>query len=112
LINFFGIAGVLLATVISIISSDFIFKAKIVCKNIVDSSVSKYYGLLLINTAFCLVISTISYFAVNFDYKNIFYCIIGGILFTIINFIITTVFFYITKQLEFFKRIKGLIIRR
>lgn len=112
LINFWGIAGVLFATIISIVVSDFIFKAKIVCKKIVGSSVLKYYSLLIMNTVFCLCISLVSYFAVNYNYKNIFYCIISGIIFTIINFIITTIFFYITKQLDFIKRIKGLIIRR
>jgi len=106
LINKFGISGVVFATIVSIIISDILFKARVVFKKIICSSITKYYLQLLMNVIFLVIINFLFYLVIPKNYNSVVVCIIIGGMVGVINLIITTIFFNKTKQLNFLERFK------
>ena len=106
LITRFGISGVLLATIVSIIVSDFIFKVRIIYKKIICSSSFNYYKNLIINLIYVVLINTVFYLIVPKNYNNVIMCIAAAIVVALINFVFTILFFYQTNQLSFMHRFK------
>lgn len=108
-----GTPGVLLATVISYIVGEFAIYPKILNDNYFKDNKINYYQ----NSFKLLIISVISYgllFLVvrNIEVNNLFNWFLLGIGTFIINFIITTLYYKIIKQLSFVERIKRLIKER
>ena len=106
LITKFGISGVLLATIVSIVVADFIFKVRIIYKKIIRTSSFNYYKYLIINTLFTIVMNTIFYSIIPKDYGNVIICIAVAIVVASINLIFTIIYFSKTKQLSFMYRFK------
>ena len=106
LITKFGISGVLLATIVSIVVADFIFKVRIIYKKIIRTSSFNYYKYLIINTLFTIVMNTIFYSIIPKDYGNVIICIAVAIVVAFINLIFTIIYFSKTKQLSFMYRFK------
>ena len=106
LITKFGISGVLLATIVSIVVADFIFKVRIIYKKIIRTSSFNYYKYLIINTLFTIVMNTIFYSIIPKDYDNVIICIAVAIVVAFINLIFTIIYFSKTKQLSFMYRFK------
>ena len=106
LITKFGISGVLLATIVSIVVADFIFKVRIIYKKIIRTSSFNYYKYLIINMLFTIVMNTIFYSIIPKDYGNVIICIAVAIVVAFINLIFTIIYFSKTKQLSFMYRFK------
>lgn len=106
LVRFMGITGVLLATVISMFVADWCTKPFVIFKKIIEGNVWKYYAKYIINTAFIVVISAISYLLLPQNYNNLFMCILYGAIFTAINTVVVVAFYIVTKQYKFLYRFK------
>lgn len=109
LIKKYNIAGVLFATIISILVADFIFKARVVYKKIINEKIGMYYFKLFGNIIFTIIVNLILYFIMPKNYNSVISSILNGLLVTFINLGLVTTFFYITKQLNFLKRFKYMI---
>ena len=109
LIKKFGIAGVLFATIISILVADFIFKVKVVYEKIINEKMGMYYFKLVSNMIFTISINLIFYLIMPKTYSSVISCILCGLLIAFINLGFVTAFFYFTKQLNFLKRFKFMI---
>lgn len=104
LVNFMGISGVLLATVISMFVADWCTKPFVIFKKILNGNVWRYYAKYIINTIFIVVIAGITYLIVPNGYGNLFTCILLGAITAAINFVIMTVYYFVTKQFTFMYR--------
>lgn len=106
LVNQFGIPGVLIATVISLLIADFLTKPFVIFNKILKSKPYKYYLICISNFIFCAL--EIFWINITFktQYSNILECLIYGGIIAFINLIISVIYFYITKQLTFMKRFK------
>lgn len=108
-----GIEGVLLATIISYIVGVFAIYPKILNDNYFNDCKIKYYS-----TSFKLsIISVISYICLfmvvrNIAINNLFEWFLLGFGTFIVNFIITTFYYKIIKQFQFYDRFKNLIKER
>ena len=108
-----GIEGVILATVISFIVGEFALYPRILNNNYFKKDKIKYYR----HSAKLLLIGILSYGLLYFVTRNVVvtnlfeWFILGVACFTI-NFIIVTIYFYITKETLFFERFKRLIKER
>ena len=99
-----GIAGVLLATVISLYTTDWLTKPFVIYKQIFMKNPCEYYIKYMINTLFIIIVTTSLYILIPKSYSNIFSCLLVGVVITIINSLITIVYYYLTKQLTFISR--------
>lgn len=113
LVNFLGIAGVLIATAISVFIAEYILKTIVVHKNIFEVSASKYF---IKNIKFFIlyIIDLIgSYYIINlFTINNIIVWFLVFVIFTIINATIIFGIFYLFKEVEFVKRFKMIFARK
>ena len=113
LVNFLGIAGVLIATAISVFIAEYILKTIVVHKNIFEVSASKYF---IKNIKFFIlyIIDLIgSYYIINlFTINNIIVWFLVFVIFTIINTTIIFGIFYLFKEVEFVKRFKMIFARK
>ncbi len=83
----FEIEGVLIATIVSIIISDFILKNKIILKNICNKNMSYYYKISFKYLIIMIVNFTIGLFIFkNIVFDNILIWLIGGIITFAVNF--------------------------
>lgn len=106
LVNQFGIPGVLIATVISLLIADFMTKPFVIFNKILNHKPYKYYIVCIANFIFCTLEILWMNIAFETQYSSILECLIYGTIIGIINLIISTIYFYLTKQLDFLKRFK------
>ena len=106
LVNKLGIAGVLIGTIVSLIVADFLTKPVIIFKKILESNSYKYYIMCICNFIFAAFEILWIDFVFKTSYSSIFECILFGIIIGVVNLIISTIYYYFTKQLEFIKRLK------
>ena len=107
LINYFGIAGVIIATTISVFIAEYIFKTIVVHKIIFKLSASSYF---IKNIKFFVlyIVDLIgSYYIISLiNINNIFIWFLVFVIFTLINAMIIFYIFYLFKEINFIKRFK------
>lgn len=106
LVNQFGIPGVLIGTIISLLIADFMTKPFVIFNKILEHKPYKYYFICIANFIFCALEIFWINIAFKTQYSSILECLIYGSIIGVINLIISTIYFYITKQLNFLKRFK------
>lgn len=104
LVQYMGIAGVLIGTIISMFIADLCTKPVLIFKKILESNVWSYYLKFILNTAFIVVVGTVFYFILPKGYSNLGRCIGVAVIVAILNLIITSIYYYITKQYKFIYR--------
>lgn len=113
LVNYLGISGVILATAIAYIVSEFLLKPSILNKNIFHSNISKYYlncfkYVLYVVPASYLFHLIVSQFAIS----NLLTWFICGLVIFITNFALVSCYYYfVLHETDFFERIKKLLGR-
>lgn len=113
LVNKIGISGVLLSTLIAFTTGTFIQYPRIICEHIINDKTISYYlkcckyfiGLV---TNFIIIYLIQSYIHIN---SLITWGVKGVILF-VISLLITSVYFYLTKEFIFFERVKFILKRK
>lgn len=113
LVNKFGIAGILFATLFAFITGTFMQYPKIISKQIINDKTKNYY-LKVVKYLLGLFISFgIIYFVDSRIYiaSLITWGLKGVLLFTI-NFVITSLYYYLIKETYFFERIKFLLKKK
>lgn len=113
LVNFFGVAGLLFATFISLIISEYMIKPIILYKKVFKVECKSYY---LSNFKYIILIIMI--LILNGYFKNIIvmtslfdWLISSGFVF-IVNTLIVVIYFIAIKDIEFLKRIKNIITKK
>ena len=110
LVQKFGIAGVLTATLFSFITGIFLYYPSIICRNIIYDKPINYYkkvfkyliGLVL-NLGICCYINSLLH------NTNLLIWFVNGVLLFVINFVLTYIYFKVTKEDIFMDRIKFMI---
>ncbi len=106
LIKYFGITGVILATAIAYIISEFILKPSILNKHIFNDKISIYYKDCLFYLFIVIINIILVYFSQNIlvvsNYFN--WILYSGIIF-ILNLIITIGYYIMIKKISFFNRL-------
>lgn len=110
LVRFMGITGVLLATVISMFVADWCTKPFVIFKKIIEGNVWKYYKNYIMNTLFIVFVSIVIYLIVPTGYSSLIVCLLLGAGTVIVNFIVMTIYYIVTKQYSFVYRF-GIINR-
>ena len=105
LIRFMGITGVLLGTIISLIIADFLTKPRVIFKEIFDKNCNKYYAKALANFFIIMILAFAWRKIISYNISGIIECMLIGVIVAIINLAITTIYFKISKQFNFFSRI-------
>ena len=105
LINFMGISGVLLGTIISLILADFLTKPRVIFTEIFNKNCKKYYVQAIINSLVIVLLAFAWRKIIPQSFSGIISCILTGIVVAIINLGIASVYFKISKQFNFFDRI-------
>lgn len=110
LIQKFQIAGALFATVFAFITGNFIHYPRIISKKIINDKVSNYYKKCIkyliglgVNVIVCYFVSNL------FDNSSLLMWFTNSIIIFIINFILTTLYYYFTKEMPFIERLKFLL---
>ena len=106
LVNHFGIPGVLFGTVISLLIADFMTKPFVIFKKILDYKPYKYYLVCIANIIFCFLEIFLADIIFKTEYSSILECFLYGSIIGILNLIISGIYFYLTNQLDFLKRLK------
>lgn len=101
-----GISGVLIGTVISLLIADFMTKPFVIFNKILESKPYKYYLFCFINFAFAITEILWIHSAFKTVYSSVIECLIYGCIIGLLNLVISFVFFYLTKQLTFLKRLR------
>lgn len=110
LIHFYGIAGVLFATVFAFVTGNFVHYPKIISKKIINDAPLNYYKKCFKYLCGLVINLFICYFIVNlFNNSSIIMWFINGIIIFAINFALTTLYYYVTKEIIFLDRFKFLI---
>ena len=99
-----GITGVLIATVISMFVADWCTKPFVIFKKIIEADVWKYYRTYIMNTLFIVVVALVMFLLIPSGYSSLAICFLLGIAVTIINFIIMSIYYWLTKQYNFIYR--------
>ena len=105
LINYLGIVGILLATIIAHIISNFIMKPRIIFKNLYKETTTEYYK----QSLFFIAVYALLIFSQYFLYKNIVMdnmssWFLYSMLVFVCNFIITYLIFKVFNKKNFTKR--------
>lgn len=110
LVKKYKIAGVLIATVFSFITGNFIHYPKIISNKIINDKTINYYKKSL-KYILGLIINMFICYQINIFLHNtsLISWIINGAIIFIINFGLTTAYYYLTKEAYFFERIKFLL---
>ena len=105
----YNIFGVLIATIVTFLTCNFIHYPYIVCKRIINSKISNYY-ISNIKYLLLLMISSLITFVINgfLTYSNLFLWILNGCLLFIINMLIVLFYYYIIGDYKMFYRIRYL----
>ena len=103
---YWGIAGILFATIISLLISEYFYKTKIIYKKIFDEKTIKYYKTNIIYTiiialGLIIIYSIQKYIIIN----NLIQWFLYSALIFILNLIIISFIYYISGNLKFIKRI-------
>ena len=112
-VRFWGIIGVLIATIVSLIVSEYMIKPRIIYKNIFHKKVSSYY---VQNSKFdvYIIISIIMVVVlirkINISNLGLWF-IISTIVF-VINLVATSIYYSLIRENEFIKRTINLIINK
>ncbi len=110
LVQKFGIAGVLCATVFAFITGNFIHYPRIIAKKITDDNPWYYYLKCMKYLLFMAVNIVICYFVFNlFTINNLLMWLLVGVIIFIINAVLTLVLYIVFKENLFFSRVKRLI---
>lgn len=106
LINYMGITGVILATAIAYIVSEYIVKPSILNKNIFHKKIGCYYKDCLFYIVIVVINLILVYFSNNILVVTNFFnwILFSGIVF-IFNFTITAVYYKLIKKLDFLDRL-------
>lgn len=106
LVNKYGIGGVLFATVFSFMTGTFMNYPRIIAKKIINDKTTNYYKKfvkyvigLMINLVICNLLNSV------LDNKNILYWLFNGIILFGANFLLTLIYYYITKEMLFLERV-------
>ncbi len=104
LVQEMGIAGVLLATIISLIIADFAVKPRVITNKILNQKTKNYYILAFKNIIFASVLGAVIYFLAPTNYSSflLFLGYSAGFFFVIVG--ATTIFYKATKQFDFTSR--------
>ena len=106
LVHYIGISGVLLATALSLLISEYLIKPFILNKHIFKDKIIKYY---LENFIYIIYIIGMGYIVnkvtLLISINNLLIWFIWGILITLVNFLITLIYYYfILRKREFIVR--------
>lgn len=111
LVTKYGIGGVLIATIFAFITGDFINYPRIIAKKIINDKTINYYKKsfkyligLVINIIICY------FFNKLLVSSNLIIWVLNGITIFIVNFILTTLYYYVTKELLFLDRLKTIFV--
>lgn len=112
LVNVLGLPGVLIATFISYIISDYLIKPRIVYKKLFTKSVKEYYGINTFYIAIMVGLVLLWYFILPGAPTNSYFhwFLYAGMIFAV-NFAVTLGIYIVTKQAYFLERIKSLFQR-
>lgn len=105
-VKYMGIPGVLTATLISLLIADFITKPFVIFNKIFENKPYKYYLISIANFVFFAIELLWINFVFKTSYSSILECLLYGCIIGFVNLIISTIYFYFTKQLTFIKRFK------
>ena len=106
LIKYLGITGVILATSIAYVVSEYILKPSIINKNVFKNKISIYYKDCFIYFIIIIINLCLVYFAKNIlIVSNLFnWVMFSGIIF-VCNLLITFIYYKLIKKLDFLNRI-------
>lgn len=107
LVQYIGIAGVLIGTIVSMLIADWCTKPFVIIKKILNENVWKYYFKFIVNTAFIVIMAAILYFIIPKDISNLAVFIIIGVIIALLNTSIASIYYYVTKQYQFVYRFKN-----
>ena len=110
LVKKYGISGILLSTMISMFFGDLIIYTKIVCKKIVYIKISDYIKK-VIKYLIGLAINVITVFFIGMwiNVNSLIMWLVKGIILFLISVLVNFTYFYITKELLFFDRLRKII---
>ncbi len=113
LVNYLGIAGVLIATAISVFVSEYTYKTIVVFQKIFKVSYLSYF----INNIKYFILSVVdlmmAYKIVEIvEISSIINWLLFFIVFTIVNAVIILVVFYLFKEVKFMQRLKMLFVKK
>ena len=113
LINIIGLPGVLIATFIAYLVSDYFIKPRIIYHQVFDEKVMPYYGK---NLLFIALIIILSLGFVNvlpfFDFSGYLSWFVSSCILFILNFVIVFAVYKISGQANFMNRVFDMIKRR
>jgi len=113
LVQKYGILGVLSATVFSFITGNFISYPRTVSKKVLNRKTSIYYKKCLIYSIILIPSIFICYYVnTHLTYTSLISWFLNSLLIFIINFIIITIYFYITKNMKFLTKIKQVLNKK
>jgi len=104
LVNFLGIAGVLIATITSFIIADYIPKSITIHKELLKKSSLKYQKNNMRNLFITIISGLLFSISLKISYSSIISWFLISALIFIINFVIVTVYFYFNHDLSFIER--------
>ena len=106
LVHYIGITGVLLATTIAYIVSEYLIKPFILNKHVFNDNIGKYYKDSFIYVIYIVLFGFLFSKLTSLIYiKNIFIWFAWGVLITLINFIFAFIYYYfILKKRDFIDR--------
>jgi len=108
----FGVFGILLSTYIGYTIADNIVRAKIICNNLLNTSVKKYYYDLIFYEIITAVLLVAEFFVFrNININNIFSWLLISCINCIFVLGILLILFKITKKLTFLERIKKMLFK-
>lgn len=106
LINYIGIAGLLLGTAVSMVISEFVIKPGILNKNVFKDKIRKYYLDCLKYSLFVVIFYVIVYYIISsINITNLFYWFIIGFIVFVVNFVVTLIYYKLIHRIEFLTRI-------
>ncbi|MBR6690044.1 MAG: oligosaccharide flippase family protein [Bacilli bacterium] len=109
LINYIGMAGLLLGTSLALIISEYFIKPGILNKHVFKDKIYKYYFDCLKYSLLVVVNYIFIYFIIsNINITNLFYWFMIGVIIFIVNFIITFIYYKLINRIEFLSRISFL----
>ncbi len=109
----FGMFGVLLATFIGYTISDNIIRAKVICNDLLKTSIKPYYKNLIFYYMLPAIIIFVEYFLLsNIHYSNILIWFLCSCLIFLLNTVITSIAYKIADKLDFTERVKNILKRK
>lgn len=104
LMQFMGLTGILLGTLLSFLLSTFIYDPQLIYKNVFKRNVLSYYAKLLLQVGFIGIVGALCYLLISqFAITNVFTWILGGILIFIISNLCFWICFRWTKEFKYLK---------